>query len=355
MDFFWQVIYQSLLDVKPVIVATIISNSGSTPRTSGSKMVICDGGGMVGTIGGGFIEGDVIRSAKELFGSGTSLIKSYNLNNEPGVAEMDLICGGRMQVLLESIPDDDKTIEMYRSLVEAGEKQRSSWMVGRLVSKNDPDNPGNLAVVRATQIENNSWVGPLQTSKKVQELLEQLPANKQTCYLVELDNQHYVIETIIAQKTVYLIGGGHVAKEISPLINSASFRSVVADDREEFANVVRFPHADEVLVCSKTRPLEDLAVDENSYIVIATRGHSLDMKALAQALRTNASYIGMIGSRRKRDQIYQMLQQEGFTLSDLERVHCPIGLSINAETPFEIGVSIVAELIHHRAKGKSSR
>jgi len=121
---------------------------------------------------------------------------------------------------------------------------------------------------------------------------------------------------------------------------------VVLDDRSEFANQERFPKADELRVLDRfENAFSGLSADSNSFLVILTRGHSHDRTVLAQALRTQAGYIGMIGSHRKRDTIYQSLRDEGFTNADLDRVHCPIGLDIGGETPEEIAVSIVAEMI----------
>ncbi len=191
----------------------------------------------------------------------------------------------------------------------------------------------------------------MRISAELQTLLDRKDSNRNTTSLFILEGQEYVAEVIMPPKTLYLIGAGHVAKEVAQLVQRASFRTIVIDDRVDFANRARFPHADRVSVCSDcSLPLGDAPVDENSYIIIMTRGHSFDREALAQALGTRACYIGMIGSRKKRDQIYKTLIGEGFTSSDLERVHCPIGLSIDAETPFEIAVSIMAELIQHRAK-----
>ncbi|HVN72865.1 MAG TPA: XdhC family protein, partial [Desulfomonilia bacterium] len=117
------------------------------------------------------------------------------------------------------------------------------------------------------------------------------------------------------------------------------------------ANVLRFPGPFEVIVLeSFTGCFEGLAIDNDSYVVIVTRGHTHDKTVLEQALRTRAGYIGMIGSGRKRDTIYTSLLSEGFTGKDLKRVHCPIGIPIDTETPEEIAVSIVGELIHTRAQ-----
>ena len=134
------------------------------------------------------------------------------------------------------------------------------------------------------------------------------------------------------------------------------FYTVVLDDREEFANRQRFTDSDEIVVL---KSFEDAFVgrvfDTNSYIVIVTRGHSHDKTVLAQALKTNAEYIGMIGSRRKRDIIYQKLLADKFSQTDIDRVHSPIGLNIRAETPEEIAISIVAELIQSRAEKRYPR
>lgn len=348
MDILWQEIYQSLLEGKQIVVANIVSHSGSTPRAAGSKMLIYSDGRTSGTIGGGAIEGNVIKSAMTLFISQSSQIKSYNLNDTSNIATMDLICGGQMQVLLEYIKIDDNTIEIYRSLNDALEKGRSGLLLGRLLRGHGIE---NLEVERSLQVDRRTWIGPLRISAALQAHLDRQDTNRNTTSLFVLEDHRYVVDFIISPKTVYLIGAGHVAKEVAPLAYKASFRTVVVDDRAEFANRERFSHADSVSVCSDcSRPLRGFLVDENSYIIIVTRGHSFDKEALAQALGTKAGYIGMIGSRKKRDRIYQVLMEEGFTTSDLERVHCPIGLSIEAETPFEIGISIIAELIKHRAK-----
>lgn len=131
------------------------------------------------------------------------------------------------------------------------------------------------------------------------------------------------------------------------------FRTVVLDDREEFANREILSSADRIVVLrSFDEAMKDLDIDEESYLVIVTRGHLHDKTVLGQALRTRARYIGMIGSRTKRDATYEVLTKEGFTAGDFARVRAPIGLNIGAETPEEIAISIVAELIQARA-GKS--
>jgi xanthine dehydrogenase accessory factor len=156
-------------------------------------------------------------------------------------------------------------------------------------------------------------------------------------------------EPVIADPALYIFGGGHVSTEIVPLAARVGFKVVVIDDREEYAGPDRFPQATKVQCRPFAGVLKKLDIDHTSYIVIVTRGHMHDKTILEQSLKTDAKYIGMIGSRRKRDMIYDKLLEEGFTQDDLERVCSPIGLDIGAETPEEIAVSIAAELIKVRA------
>ena len=162
-----------------------------------------------------------------------------------------------------------------------------------------------------------------------------------------------LIEPVLPADTLFLFGAGHVAQPTARLAAFVGFRVRVVDDRAEFASAERFPEAEEVRVVTDfDSALQGLAIDANAFIVIVTRGHLYDKTVLMQALRTPAAYIGMIGSRRKRDHIFEALLKQGFTETDLKRVHSPIGLAIGAETPEEIALSIVAELTKVRAQGR---
>ena len=132
------------------------------------------------------------------------------------------------------------------------------------------------------------------------------------------------------------------------------FRTVVLDDREKFANQDNFPRADEVIVLEDfNHVLNNLSLARGAYVVIVTRGHAHDQTILEQVLATSATYIGMIGSRTKVAHCFQSLKEKGFSQDQLVRVHAPIGLKIGSETPEEIAVSIVAQLIHVRSQLKS--
>jgi xanthine dehydrogenase accessory factor len=152
------------------------------------------------------------------------------------------------------------------------------------------------------------------------------------------------VEPILPQPTLYLFGGGHVSMALAKAASSAGFAIGVIDDREAFANRDRFPMADQILTTYEDA-FEKLSPNASSYLVIVTRGHKEDMRVLAWAVRTNARYIGMIGSKRKVISVYKALEKEGYRAEELERVYAPMGLEIGALSPEEIAVSIVAEII----------
>jgi xanthine dehydrogenase accessory factor len=173
--------------------------------------------------------------------------------------------------------------------------------------------------------------------------------NPQPC-LTGDDALRYFIQPLEAPDRVYIFGAGHVGEAFAPICAHVGFIPVVIDDRKEFANKDRFPAAEKVLVIDAYENcLRDIKVDNSSYIVIVTRGHAHDQTVLSHALKTDAAYIGMIGSKRKKHETYAALRDQGYSDTDLNRVHCPVGLDIGAQTPAEIAVSIVAEMIAVRA------
>ena len=152
------------------------------------------------------------------------------------------------------------------------------------------------------------------------------------------------VEPILPQPTAYLFGGGHVSMAVARAAHAAGFGIAVVDDREAFANNERFPMAQE-LFTSYEEAFEKIRPNAASYLVIVTRGHKEDMRVLAWAVRTQARYVGMIGSKRKVLSVYKALENEGYKTEEFERVYAPMGLDIGALSPEEIAVSITAELV----------
>src|SRR5207302_2126582 len=139
-------------------------------------------------------------------------------------------------------------------------------------------------------------------------------------------------------------GGGHVSTAVAKAGGAAGFGIGVVDDREAFANKERFPMAHEIHT-SYEDAFEKIRPNVSSYVVIVTRGHKEDMRVLAWAVRTEARYVGMIGSKRKVLSVYQALEIEGYRAEEFDRVYAPMGLEVGALSPEEIAISIVAELV----------
>lgn len=159
------------------------------------------------------------------------------------------------------------------------------------------------------------------------------------------------IEAYTTPPTLVLIGGGHVSKAIAPIAKSVGFRIFVFDDREQFSNPDRFPEADITMVGDYRDGFDKLPVNANSFVVVASRGHQFDDAAVSGALRTPASYVGLLGSKRKTILIYEELIRNGFDPEELRRINAPIGLDIGGRTPEEIALSVMSEIVAFRLGG----
>ncbi len=250
-------IYQEIVRLsasgEEAAVATVISASGSTPREEGAKMLVKADGSIMGTVGGGNIEKQVIHEALDVIRKGKARRIEYRLHSsgESGL-ETGMICGGDVEVF---------------------------------------------------------------------------------------------IEPILVAPRLYIFGAGHIGIPLAKMASLADFRITIVDDREGFATPERFPDAADTITGDFASSYDKLNIDRNSYIVIVTYGHKGDEIVLEGALRTAAKYIGMIGSKEKNKAVFSHLLAKGFTQEDLNRVHAPIGVKIMSQTPQEIAVSILAELI----------
>ena len=162
------------------------------------------------------------------------------------------------------------------------------------------------------------------------------------------------VEPILPQPVAYIFGGGHISLALAKSASAVGFGIVVIDDREQFANKERFPMAQE-LYTSYEDAFARLAPNAASYIVIVTRGHRDDMRVLAWAVRTQARYTGMIGSKRKVISVYRALEKEGYAPEEFSRVYAPMGLEIGALSPEEIAISITAEIVAVRRNSGSAQ
>lgn len=161
----------------------------------------------------------------------------------------------------------------------------------------------------------------------------------------------FMLEVVEARPVLIVVGAGHIGRALTQLGEHVGFSVAVLDDRPEFADRERLPEADRVLCGDIVESLRGLSIDSNTYVVLVSRGHRQDEQALREVVTSRAAYVGMIGSRRRVSTVLQHLSDEGFPREALERVRTPIGLDIGAETPEEIAVSIIAEIIQARRGG----
>jgi len=325
-------------------LALIVSRSGSAPRAAGTRMVVREDTSIIGTIGGGILEAKVRDLAMEVLRERKSVLKEFVFNAEDA-GRIGMICGGRVKVLIQFVDaSQTQNLLLYQEILATLRARKPAWLITEI-----PSGEAGLEPSAQCLASNGAAYAGQLGGGTVEALTAGARAGRPQ--LIAHGDKSSLVESLRNEGVVYIFGAGHISRELASLTGLVGFQTVVLDDRPDFANRERFPGADEVVVLdSFDRALAGLEINEDSYLVLVTRGHAHDKVLLRQALGTKAGYIGMIGSRTKRDSLYDALCSEGFARDEFERVSSPIGLEIGAETPEEIAVSIVAELIRARAQ-----
>ena len=349
-------IVKALERKEKLALATLITRVGSAPRAAGAKYLVKEDGTSLGSIGGGCVEAEVWQGAQEVIGKGEGGVLHFKLTAEQ-LAEGGLICGGNIDIFLEPLKED--FLNIYQEVVKIKQKGGSAILV-TLISVDDtfPRRDGTKMLLKTSGEKVGVLFSEEELEQKVLEESETLLKAKQPRVMVlnsEKEDHPWkkmevLLEPIFSEPTVYIFGAGHISQQLVPLAKNVHFKVVVIDDREIFANRERFPEADEVIVSEFEKCFDLLNIDRSSYIVIVTRGHLYDGFVLEQAVKTDARYIGMIGSKKKIKILFQNLIEKGIPKETLNQVNAPIGLDINSETPEEIAVSIVGELIKVRGE-----
>ena len=323
-------------------LATIITSDGSTPRGPGTSMIIKSDTSIEGSIGGGILEAETIRTSRAVLKNQSSALKFFSLEKRD-IDALDMTCGGRVEVLIEFVDAQSSYhIRLFHDIEKNIGKRRPFHLIIPLYGVKDKIEIGQPFISKDGDGKDNHLI--------TENLLDSYLAGFRSYQVVTNTKGRFIIQAITAGSCLYIFGGGHVGLKVYELARFIDLNVVVIDDRHEFANPDRFPEADEILVCDDYgRVFTKLPIHRPSMIVIVTRGHRHDAEVLENALRTNACYIGMIGSRKKIRGIYDGLTEKGFTENDIKRVKAPIGLPIHAETPEEIAVSIVSEIIREKA------
>jgi len=350
----------ALEEGRPVALVTVISTAGSTPGKVGYKMLVLGAGeGIAGTVGGGKVEAKMIDEAAQGLGTPGSRLFRFVLGKTP--EDEDGICGGSVEFLIETF--DKTALPLFRELSAVADRHAGGVLVSILGSDGPPQ---KIHLADAEQIEAFGRVGLAPPSllsqsadavgqappyEEIAAAAKEVAATGSAGIRVSAGVMQAFVEPLAQPPTMVLCGAGHLSYYIARYAKSVHFRVVVYDERDEYASRERFPEADDVIAADFNGIFDRVRIDEDSYIVIVTRGHKCDQIVLEQAVRTPARYIGMIGSRQKTRLLLQKLRDKGIPSELLDRVYSPIGLAIGAVTPQEIALSIVCELVKVRRLG----
>ena len=345
-------------------LATVVTASGSFPMSRRSRLLILPDGTQQGTVGGGCLEAEVHALGLKAIRSGRAVFARFTLTEAMAGAE-GLNCGGTVQMLVEPV-GSGHSVEVHRAALEALERQEESVLasiVADPLADAQEQGPRSVEILGKGLVgwtgvrEGSGLLGDASASSGliapvVEAARELLGTDRAALSWVAdpVSGKRFALflESVTSPPVLFLFGGGHVGRAVAAVAATAGFRVVVIDDREEFSCAERFPMAEQTLVRPMQSALAGLPIDRNAYIVAVTRGHQHDEHVIEQAVGTSARYIGMIGSRRKKAILWRRLKARGARESDLDRVHSPIGLAIGADSPGEIAVSIVAEMIRVR-------
>jgi len=355
MEDIYYEIAKALGKKEKVVLATLVARVGSAPRAVGAKYLVRADGTSFGSIGGGCVEAEVWQEAQKVMEKREGKILHFDLTSEQ-LAEGGLICGGNIDIFLEPLKEDFLTI--YQELARIKQKGGTAILVTLVSVKDDSSKGrGSKVLIKNSGERVGSLWGGAEFEENILSEGEAVLREKKAKVMIfshEDKRVEILLEPVFSEPTVYIFGGGHVSEQLVALLKKVHFKVAVIDDREMFANRERFPEADQVIVSEFEKCFDLLNIDNSSYIVIVTRGHLYDGFVLEQAVKSEARYIGMIGSKKKIQTLYQSLMEKGISKEILGRVHAPIGIDINSETPEEIAISIVAELIKVRGERPSS-
>ena len=317
---------------------SIVGDQGSAPRSSGAHMLVGEKGRICGTIGGGAVEFRSEQMALDLLAEKQSLLHQFRFNSTDTDA-LNMVCGGNITVLFRYVSAGDPYWQELVSKVMTGlDSRQACWLVDEL---SDIDSPP--ALTEAERVLCGSLPDALMT-----QLQGEMPLR------LETEGRQFYAEPLPRGERVIIFGGGHISRELTPLLAHLDFRVTVFDNRPEYTDPALLPGAEKTLTGDYKCIGDTLTILPDDYIVIMTNGHANDYDAQRFVMGFDHAYLGVIGSRAKTALLNKRFLEEGFTQEQLERVHTPIGTAIKAQTPAEIAVSIAGEMILVRAERRQS-
>ena len=344
---------------RKLAIANIVTTAGSTPQGKGAKLLVYEDGRMRGTVGGGCVEADVWAEAKEALSENAARLCAFTLRDNPDVPpdEEGMVCGGEMEVFIEiwspkfqPVLTAAATADCLRQAQDAGETLALISLLTR-DAQAAPQTP-HLIVNAQGEIVAGS-LNDAALNEFAARAAVALIADERAELVVQAAHEARLLFEIARPPLQLIIcGGGHVGQAVAKAARLLDFNVTVIDDRAEFAARDKFPDpAVKLLALDFIEALQSVRITPATHLVIVTRGHRHDELCLQAVIDQPARYIGMIGSRRRTTTIRERLKRAGIAPALLQRVHAPIGLDIGAQTPEEIALAIMAEIVLVRRGG----
>jgi xanthine dehydrogenase accessory factor len=332
-----------------VAVATLVNTRGTTPRKEGAKMLVGEGGRVLGSVTiGGCVDAQVIEQAEDVLTSNRPRLLEMNLGDEDAW-EIGLTCGGTIEVFVEPVAldgTDDAGARMYDRVREHARGGGHGAIVTRLEGPQ-----AKLLVLDDGTIEGSLGDAFLDQrfAAEAREAIGQGAART-----LFLEGVRAFVEVVAPPALLLVVGAGHVAMPLTSLARTLGYRTVVIDGRPRFATAERFPDVDELKIGIPSELVREYPFIPSTALVLVAHDYKYDLPVLRHALSTKVGYVGMLGSSRRGATILRHLAEEGVDAATLARVHVPIGLDLGARSAPEIALAILAEIQATRA-GASGR
>jgi xanthine dehydrogenase accessory factor len=320
-------------------LATVARRRGSLPMSATAKMLVTTRGARHGTVGGGCLEAEITERALEVASTRAPAISEHTLTSELA-GDYGLTCGGTAVMFIEPVYGDDTLTAVYAACASALSAGRRAVVVTEATWD---------AGVQKALLTGDRVIG--RTSSGMQDAAASLDPRSELPMLCG----RILVEPLVGKPKLIVFGGGHVGARVVEAAAFAGWRVTVVDDRAEFADPARHPAAESTVACDYHDLPPTLGIDADTYVVVATRGHQHDAVVVEQLARLDTRYLGMLGSRRKVVLTWKLLEAQGISRARLDEIHAPVGLSIGADTPEEIAISVVAELVATRRSASRRR